>query len=183
MGYLSRIETFGDVSAEDDDAVLSYFLKTEAVDRIEAGDCYAVIGRKGSGKTALTKYFSQPRKEYVTISPSLRDYPWNLHSKRKNLGASDIESYVSSWRYLIAVKANSIVLEQRNPTTMTDQQRAAREFLNDNYGGIVPSLSDILVPSRIKVSKKFFHRHLWVHRLEVLNLKMKVEVWLQKLII
>jgi energy-coupling factor transporter ATP-binding protein EcfA2 len=154
MGRLGNIGTFGDVSAEDDGAVLSYFLKTDAVDRIESGECYAIIGRKGSGKTALTKYFSQPRKEYITTSPRLRDYPWNLHAKRKNLGASDIESYVSSWRYLIAVKANSIILEQRGMTQMTDSQRAAREFLNENYGGIVPSLSDILVPTKINVTKR-----------------------------
>lgn len=154
MGQLAKIGTFGDVSAEDDNSVLSYFLKTEAVDRIESGDCYAVIGRKGSGKTALTKYFSQPRKQYVTTAPSLRDYPWNLHAQRRNLGASDIESYVSSWRYLIAVKANSIILEQRGMNSMTDSQRAARDFLNENYGGIVPSLSDILAPKRIRLTKK-----------------------------
>ncbi|WP_397582966.1 P-loop ATPase, Sll1717 family [Sphingorhabdus sp.] len=156
MGLLAKIGTFGDVSAEDDDAVLSYFLKTEAVGRIETGSCYAVIGRKGSGKTALTKFFSQPRREYVTTSPSLRDYPWNLHAKRKNLGASDIESYVSAWRYLIAVKANSILLEQRRLPTNTDAQRAARDFLNDNYGGISPDLSDILKPTHLRISKRIF---------------------------
>lgn len=96
MGLLQQIGTFGDGSAEDDDAVLSYFLKTDAVDKIERGDCYVVIGRKGSGKTALVKYFSDARNDYVSESPSLRDYPWTLHSKRKNLGASEIESYVSS---------------------------------------------------------------------------------------
>lgn len=156
MSQLAQIGTFGDVSAEDDGLILSYFLKTEAVERIESGDCYAVIGRKGSGKTALTKYFSQPKRDYVTTAPSLRDYPWNLHAKRKNLGASDIESYVSSWRYLIAVKANSILLEQRRITSMTDSQRAARDFLNENYGGIVPNLGDILAPRPIKTGRRVF---------------------------
>ena len=85
MGQLGEIVTFGDVSAEDDNSILSYFLKTDAVDSIESGDSYAVIGRKGSGKTALTKYFAQPKREYVTTAPSLRDYPWNLHAKRKIL--------------------------------------------------------------------------------------------------
>ena len=156
MGSLQEIGTFGDVAAEDDGAVLSYFLKTSAVDRIESGASYAVIGRKGSGKTALTKYFSTPRKDYVSTSPTLRDYPWNMHANRRNTGASDIESYVSSWRYLIAVKANSVVLEQRGMRTMTDAQRSARDFLNDNYGGYTPSLSDILRPKRLKVTKKTF---------------------------
>jgi len=52
MGLLQKIASFGDVAAEDDDAVLSYFLKTAAVDQIESGKAFAVIGRKGSGKTA-----------------------------------------------------------------------------------------------------------------------------------
>lgn len=154
MGSLQKIGSFGDVAAEDDDSVLSYFLKTAAVDQIESGKAFAVIGRKGSGKTALTKYFSQPRKDYVSASPTLRDYPWNIHSTRRNLGASDIESYVSAWRYLIAVKANSIVIEQKGMKTMTDSQRAARDFLNENYGGISPSLADIMRPNRLKITKK-----------------------------
>jgi energy-coupling factor transporter ATP-binding protein EcfA2 len=154
VGSLQKIGSFGDVAAEDDDSVLSYFLKTAAVDQIESGKAFAVIGRKGSGKTALTKYFSQPRKDYVSASPTLRDYPWNIHSTRRNLGASDIESYVSAWRYLIAVKANSIVIEQKGMKTMTDSQRAARDFLNENYGGISPSLADIMRPNRLKITKK-----------------------------
>ena len=72
MGLLSDIGTFGDGSAEDDDAVLSYFLKTEAVEQIESGKRFVVIGRKGSGKTALVKYFSQSHGKYISESPSLR---------------------------------------------------------------------------------------------------------------
>jgi energy-coupling factor transporter ATP-binding protein EcfA2 len=156
MGLLQKIGNFGDGSAEDDDAVLSYFLKTDAVDNIERGESYVVIGRKGSGKTALVKYFSVARNDYVSESPSLRDYPWTLHSTRKNLGASDIESYVSSWRYLIAVKANSVILQSKGVKLGTDQQLAARNFLTENYGGITPELRDILAPKRLKVTKKTF---------------------------
>jgi len=156
MGKLADIQSFGDGAAEEDDSVLSYFLKTTAVDKIESGECYVVIGRKGSGKTALVKYFSQPRHNYVSESPSLRDYPWKLHSQRKNLGASDIESYVSSWRYLIAVKANAVLLSTKGMKLNTDAQRAARDFLIDNYGGVAPNLRDILAPKRLKVTKKTF---------------------------
>jgi len=128
MGLLADIGSFGDGAAEDDDAVLSYFLKTDAVDKVERGDSYVVLGRKGSGKTALVKYFSENRGDYVSESPSLRDYPWTLHSKRKNLGASDIESYVSSWRYLIAVKANAVILTSKGMKLLTESQVAARDF-------------------------------------------------------
>jgi hypothetical protein len=37
---------------------------------------------------------------------------------------------------------------------MTDAQRAARDFLNDNYGGITPSLAEILKPQRLVVTKR-----------------------------
>lgn len=50
MGLHEKIGTFGDVAAEEDDAVLSYFLRTDAVARIESGGVIAVLGRKGSGK-------------------------------------------------------------------------------------------------------------------------------------
>ena len=55
---------------------------------------------------------------------------------------------------MIAVKANSVVIEQKGMKTMTDSQRAARDFLNENYGGIAPSLADIMRPSRLKITKK-----------------------------
>lgn len=156
MGYLSDIKTFGDVSAEEDDSVLSYFLKTDAVDEIESGQKLVVIGRKGSGKTALAKYFDHTTKEYVTTSVSLRTYPWNMHAERRNLGASEIESYVSSWRYLLAIKATSLVLSAKGTKLQTDAQRSAHQFLHDNYGGINPSLSDILRPKSLKLKKSSF---------------------------
>lgn len=156
MALLADIRTFGDVAAEGDDSVLSYFLKTDAVDQISSGSRLVVLGRKGSGKTALVKYFSQSREGVITSSPSLRDYPWNLHSQRKNLGASEIESYVSSWRYLIAVEALSLLITQKGKKLGTDAQRAAHQFLTDNYGGTAPSLADILKPKQLKLSKASF---------------------------
>jgi len=155
MGLHQNIGTFGDVAAEDDDAVLSYFLKTEAVAKIEEGRALIVLGRKGSGKTAIAKYFEEPAGPYLSKSLSLRDYPWALHERRANSGASDIEAYVSSWRYLIAVKALSMLLEA-SPKITSDSQRSARLFLEENYGGTRPTLSNILRPSRLKLSKASF---------------------------
>jgi hypothetical protein len=153
MANFSEIGTFGDVSAEQDDAVLSYFLKTEAVDRIASGDVLLVLGRKGAGKTALTKYFSTSRGNDLSVSLSLRDYPWNLHAQRRNLGASDIESYVSSWQYLITVKAASLLLTSGKAKNNTDSFKALNTFLVDNYGAVEPRLGDILRPAGFKLSK------------------------------
>jgi len=153
MGLLKKIGSFGDVAAEQDAAVLSYFLKTDAVEKIESGSRLMVLGRKGSGKTALTKYFSESRGDYLSESLSLTGYPWGLHQTKVNLGASPIEAYVSSWRYLIALRANALLLKAAGGRFVRDSQRAAHAFFTDNYGGLNPSLADILRPKRLTFTK------------------------------
>lgn len=156
MGLHSKIGTFGDVAAEEDNSILSYFVKTDAVTKIEDGNTIVVLGRKGSGKTALAKYFAEPRKGLLSDSLSHRDYPWNIHEQRRNLGASEIEAYVSSWRYLIAVKTLALLLNTHGMKLNSDAQRSAHKFLFDNYGGSNPELANILQPKRLKLSKASF---------------------------
>lgn len=153
MGLLNDLESFGDVAAEQDSAVLSYFLKTEAVDRIESGLKLLVLGRKGSGKTALTTYFSTSKSNYLSESLSLTGYPWSLHKNKINEGASPIEAYVTSWRYIIALRANALLLTHSGTKLIRDSQRAAYQFFVDNYGGLNPSLADTLKPKKLLFSK------------------------------
>lgn len=148
MGNLANIDTFGDVAAEDDDAVLTYFLKTDSATILQTGTHLLCLGRKGSGKTALTKYFAQLAGGAPMLTLSLRDYPWTMHAKRENSEASPVERYSSSWRYLIAIRVLAALLP-RDRTRNTDEKRAADTFLKDNYGGINPQLGDILRPSRV----------------------------------
>lgn len=155
-GLHKKIGTFGDVAAEQDTSMLSYFLRTDAVNKIASGNTVVVIGRKGSGKTALAKYFSEPGQGYISESLSLRDYPWSIHQKRRNLGASEIESYVSSWRYLMAVRTIVLLLEHGGRKIVFDSQKSAYQFLTDNYGGINPSLQDILRPKKLRLTKGSF---------------------------
>lgn len=79
---LTEIDTFGDVAAEQD-PVLQYFLRTDAVTRIESKTSSVVLGRKGSGKTALAKYFSNVGGKVVHVPLTLREYPWTLHGSRQ----------------------------------------------------------------------------------------------------
>src|ERR1022692_1820752 len=97
---LKNLQSFGDVAAEDD-AVLDYFLTTDAVTRIQNNQVFLILGRKGSGKTALVRFFAEGNESTVSKPLSLRGYPWNVHAARVDRGASDIEAYVSSWRYLV----------------------------------------------------------------------------------
>lgn len=55
---LAELTSVGEVNAEED-AVLDYFLRTDAVSKIEKNRIYLILGRKGAGKTALVTHFYQ----------------------------------------------------------------------------------------------------------------------------
>lgn len=152
---LRQLGSFGDVAAEDD-AILDYFLKTEAANRLEKKEAFLVLGRKGSGKTALVRHFSEAGSYGgLAKSLSLRNYPWNVHAARVDAGASEIEAYVASWRYLICVELASLLLSTGYAQAASERKILA-QFLNDNYGGIDPELGLLLRPKQLKLSKATF---------------------------
>lgn len=151
MLSLNDFDSFGDVAAEDD-AVLNYFLATNAVTKIADNESFLVLGRKGTGKTALVRHFTERKAAGVSKSLNLRGYPWNVHETRIDRGASDIEAYVSSWRYLIAIEIASTI-SAHPKSTLSIHNSTLEKYLTDNYGGTTPKLSDILRPKRLVLNK------------------------------
>ena len=152
---LRNLVSFGDVAAEDD-AVLDYFLATDAVRDIKDNRVFLVLGRKGAGKTAIVRHFSEGSADSVSRALSLRGYPWNLHAQRIDRGASDIEAYVSSWRFLLISQLASLVLAKVGDGEDSAEARAIREFFRENYGGPNVELSQLLRPQRLRLSKLSF---------------------------
>lgn len=148
---LRDLESFGDVAAEDD-AVLDYFLTTDAVATIKNNQAFLVLGRKGAGKTAIVRYFTEGHDTPRSRSLNLRGYPWNIHAQRIDRGASEIEAYVSSWRYLIALEFASLVLAV-SERPQHDKVEDLASFFQENYGGTNPSLGDILRPRSLRISR------------------------------
>lgn len=171
---LRSLKTFGDVAAEDD-AVLSYFLMTDAVGKISNNEKFMVLGRKGSGKTALVRHFAEGTSS-LSRAINLRGYPWPLHAERKDNGASDVEAYVASWRYLIAVQFASLLLTRAESDT-SNNSKAIRAFFKDNYGGTTPALSDVLRPNRLKLSKFSFEPQILGNKLGGVSLERKDSVF------
>lgn len=151
---LRPLASFGDVAAEDD-AVLDYFLETGAVRSIKENQVFLVLGRKGSGKTAIVRHFSEGSAGLPSRALSLRGYPWNLHAQRVDRGASEIEAYVSSWRFLLVSQLASLALE-RLTSDRSAEAAALRQFFADNYGGSSAALADLLRPKSLRLSKLSF---------------------------
>lgn len=151
MHDLSLIDTFGEVSAEDDDALLRYFFSTDTVSRVSEGDTFLILGRKGSGKTSIVRHFTEGALKSNSIPLNMRSYPWGIHATRRDRGADRIDAYVASWRYLIITQVASWAL-RKSDTQYHDNQKPLQQFLIENYGETSPSLADIIRPSRLKIS-------------------------------
>jgi hypothetical protein len=148
---IRRIDNFGKVAAEDD-AILDYFLTTETTKSIEAGTHLLVVGEKGSGKTALVRYYSE-RTPAGLLCQAIRmtDYPWGVHAQRRDFGAGVTDSYTAAWQYLLAVEYAKIVCR-----ACSDSEDAClvriRRFLQDNYGTSDAAPGEILRPDVLKLS-------------------------------
>lgn len=149
MTSLRSLATFGEVAAEDE-PVLDYFLKTDTVRRIAENEVLVVLGRKGSGKTALVRHFAESADNASSRALTLGSYPWNVHQRRRDLGASEIEAYVESWRYLICVELSALALRQSGLTAV-EPAKSLIKFLKQNYGGVDPAIGDILRPNKLNL--------------------------------
>lgn len=152
---LRKMTSFGDIAAEDD-AVLNYFLKTPAVKEILDGKVLLVLGRKGSGKTALVRHFTEGQSGLNSRGLTLGQYPWKVHEQRADSSVNEVNAYVESWRYLIATQIAALLLAQPNIDLQTEEAKSIAEFFTTNYGGLSPELGDILRPAKLILSKASF---------------------------
>jgi hypothetical protein len=94
---------FGRLDAESDDKLASYFLDTGVLSKLKSGARQFVLGRKGSGKTALLKLATSEALGQAVVPLEFADYPWEAHKAIKESGMAAEQAYVASWRFLCLV--------------------------------------------------------------------------------
>lgn len=146
------IKSIGKNAAEAD-PVLDYFLTTDAVSKIASNDAFLILGRKGSGKTALVRHFTKDKQNPYSIAFNLRGYPWALHAALGNPQGTEIEKYVATWRYLIAAQAASAVLRAGGKSVKIDADRKLLGFFEQNYGAPSVDLDKVFSVTKLKVDK------------------------------
>jgi len=79
-----------------------YFFHVDEVQLIESGKKSYIIGRKGTGKTAIAEYF-YTRSQYNQFCEKLsfKNFPFNDLYKLKNEGFTPSNQYITLWKYLI----------------------------------------------------------------------------------
>lgn len=88
-----------DARSEDNDR---YFWHISEVDRIERGNKYFVIGRKGSGKTAICEYFSKGSAfDRFAERLSFKNFPFNELYAQRDHGFTAPNQFITIWKFVI----------------------------------------------------------------------------------
>lgn len=152
--------SFGHIAAEEEaEELREYFLETSEYAELVRNDRkFIVVGRKGSGKSAiyvnLRDSFSKQKNASV-IALQLDNYPWAIHKKIYDETGAAQRSYVASWTYLILIELTKQLLEYEKPVRykfwdrsfwihrINANRRKLSRYMRDKYGKLAPSVGEL----------------------------------------
>ena len=155
------VSNFGGTDADNDDILLQAFEDHDAYLEVLGLRRHMVIGKKGSGKTAIFKKLITTKAfDFFSYGHTFSDYPWHHHELQARVGIPEFDKYTHSWKYLILLTAAKIALNQDNslPTTDegTDNLARLERFVVDSYGSRDPDVSQIFSPTTTLRLKPYF---------------------------
>ena len=131
---------FGRLDAESDKDLADYFVDTGVVGRIVSGQRQFVIGRKGSGKTAIFARTDRAQLKRPVIRLDFEDYSWDAHKKLREDGVFSEAAFQGSWRFTILM-AILDDLAQNGASSVKGKAVAIRSKL---YGSERPNWKEFL---------------------------------------
>lgn len=167
MKSISEISSWGGIDADNDRLLMACFQDHEAYNQLINFERYIILGRKGTGKTAIfKKLLTQQDSNTFTYGHTFADYPWHFHDKQIKLGVPEFDKYTHSWKYLILLTISKILLNQDQTTPYDDASfdklRTIESFILDTYGTRDPDVTQIFTPSRTLKLKPSFQIDLHV---------------------
>ena len=152
MNLLKSINDFGAIDAENDKRLIEYFYHTPIIDELLGYKKSIIIGRKGSGKTAIYK-FLQSKKGNHFSALLFEDYPWKLHDKFKNTIVSERESFVSSWKFYFYIEIFKRIIAVKKEITdkkILKEIRKLERWIKKNWGSPRFDHKEVMAPHKIK---------------------------------
>ena len=159
---ISGISSVGTIDAETD-FQLDYFVPSTTWTNVRAGARPIVVGRKGTGKTALQLALREEARinsQVFTTALAFRDYPWAVHNSIFDSTVAGKWRYQETWLFLVLVElAKLVVGENQALRTEADQVEivdALRRFLRETWGGLTFDHRDTFRRPRFRVVRTSF---------------------------
>lgn len=111
---------------------LRYFYHVKELASIESGRRSYVIGRKGSGKTAISEYLGSIH-DHETFAAKLtfKNFPFNALYSLKNETFASPNQYITLWKYLIYSTICQMMLKNQN-IAASEREKLEFVFGDDN---------------------------------------------------
>ncbi len=132
---------FGELSAESEKNLAGYFVDTGVLAKLAVGHRQLVIGRKGSGKTALFRLATPSTLQHVqVVEVEFDQYPWEFHRQLKQAGMMAESAYEASWRFLLLLLMAKEWAQVGPPVCRSDAEKLVRQIVPDPHRGFWASL-------------------------------------------
>ena len=179
---LAAISDFGGTDADEDRLLLQSFEDHPAYLQILNHEKFCILGRKGSGKTAIFKKILTDRThDRFSFGHTFTDYPWHHHDKQIKIGVPEEQCFVHSWTYLCLISLSKILLNQDKSQPFNDGSLVHLEriekFILDTYGTRDPDVTQVFSPAHrlrftgdVGVDLKLFKASTKVETIEMSHL-------------
>lgn len=149
---ISSVKTFGGIDADTDELLAKVFDDHIAYHEAINHEKTVIVGRKGTGKTAIFKKILQNNAENrFAIGHVFTDYPWHHHQKQRDVGVPEEQCYVQSWTYLVYVTLARLLLNIDQSQPWSDEAllevSKLEQFIVDTYGTRDPAPTQVFSPA------------------------------------
>jgi hypothetical protein len=132
---------FGELDAESEKNLAGYFVDTGVLSKLASGQKQFVIGRKGSGKTALFRLATPGTlKQAQVVEVEFDQYPWEFHRQLKQTGMMSESAYEASWRFLLLLMMAREWAESGDAAVKSKAIELLKKILPDPNRGFWSSL-------------------------------------------
>jgi hypothetical protein len=158
---LDLLQNFGAIDAETDFRP-DFFVPSTSWTNVREQRHPLVVGRKGTGKTALRKaLLDEAANDPVVFATDLafRDYPWNAHHAVFDESVGGKSRYLETWLFLMLIELakQAVGEDQQLPATPQAEEIAEwiRIFVRENWGSITFDHRDTFRATDYQVTKSF----------------------------
>lgn len=159
---MNQIFNFGKINwgpdeAKGDNQLQNYFLKIPDYDKLIAGEKRFVIGRKGTGKTAILQKIvidSKSNPLFFCRELTLKEFPITDLRMLRDRSMQDKSQYVNIWSFLILVETAKLAIQDEGTKNLNSYVEL-KNFISNNFpnrfGGFTDTVK-ILKSKEAKVS-------------------------------